>query len=65
MHRKGKKRMLSIKAACRAKANGIGNLVECLGEPHHCQLALRFGHVFFCQHPQRMKIAARTVAKKS
>ncbi|GEM_PF-2135739 len=49
-------------AICRAKA-GVPNYPECLvDDPAHCDYSLGFGGIYFCRHPQRQEIVAKTVA---
>jgi hypothetical protein len=54
-------RKLPDPAICRAKHAGFGDYADCLVEyPYQCAYALHFGQDFFCQHPQRADIIART-----
>jgi hypothetical protein len=48
---------------CRARRSGIGDFVDCLvNRPYDCEHALSFANGFFCLHPQRAEIVARTEA---
>jgi hypothetical protein len=48
-------------SACLARSSDIGELVSCLtANSFLCKHSLSFGNVFFCCHPQRQEIAART-----
>jgi len=50
-------------AICRATAN-VPSYPKCLvNNPAHCDYALGLGSVYFCQHPQKQEIIARTVAE--
>lgn len=54
-------RRLPDAAVCRARAYGDNCLVNCLvSEPDACEHALQFGNAYFCCHPERVKIVART-----
>ena len=47
-------------AVCRARHN-FATMYECLVYlPYGCPHVLTFGYSFFCQHPDRAAIAART-----
>ena len=51
------------RAACRGRHIGVKDIVECLSLPeHHCEFLMSFGHRYYCNHPQRLQIAKRTVA---
>ena len=52
-------------AFCRAMRFGQGDdMVYCMNEDaDNCGYALRFGSGFFCHHPRRGEIVARTKAK--
>jgi len=57
----GPERKLPDPAICRAKRAGFGDYADCLVHlPVECGYALRFGEGYFCQHPQRADIIART-----
>ena len=49
-------------AQCAADATEMNGLARCLGPPGSelCPYALPFGEGFFCTHPQRDQIVART-----
>jgi hypothetical protein len=48
-------------SACLARSSDIGELVSCLtANSFLCKHSLNFGNAFFCCHPQRQEIAART-----
>jgi hypothetical protein len=48
---------------CRARSLGFSDIVFCLKEdPRNCIYSLRFDTSFFCIHPQRLEIVARTKA---
>jgi hypothetical protein len=50
-------------SVCRAEPAGFADYVDCRVEhAFQCRYALRFGHGFFCQHPQRNEMARRTPA---
>ena len=53
-------RQLPDPAVCRAK-HSFENLYDCLVYlPYGCPHVLSFGFSFYCQHPDRAAIAART-----
>jgi len=55
----------TISPACRAKAVSGSDLVDCLSEQmFRCEYRLSFGRSYFCNHPLRMEIIARTEAEK-
>jgi hypothetical protein len=58
---------LLFSETCRAKLVGTSAIVlECLmPPPQDCGCALRFGNAYFCFHPNRWEIAARTLALKN
>lgn len=45
---------------CRGRDMGIDDLVECLVKGPVCAHAISFGRGFFCEHPRRKEIAAKT-----
>ncbi len=53
-------------AFCRAiRLGGEDDLVYCLMEDaYRCAYAVRFGSGFFCRHPNRVEITARTKANR-
>jgi hypothetical protein len=54
-------RKLADAAICRARHAGFGNYVDCLVDlPTECKYALSFGYGYFCKHPERDQIVART-----
>ena len=56
-------RKLPDVAICRAQPAGFGDYVKCLVHfPVECEYALSFGYEYFCLHPQRADIIARTKA---
>ena len=62
-HQPGPKptRKLPDPAVCRARNLGNDDLFDCLiSAPYECQYALHYGDSFFCRHPERKEIAART-----
>lgn len=52
---------------CRAKLIGTSTMVlQCLVRPpQNCGCALRYGNAYFCLHPRRWEIAARTLAREN
>jgi hypothetical protein len=56
--------VLPFSKNCRAKLIRTSTAVlECLvPPPQNCGHALKFGNAYFCFHPNRWKIAARTLA---
>ena len=56
-----KKFRTTISPSCRVKVVNAPDLVDCLTEaPFHCEYRLSFGSSYYCHHPQRLEIAART-----
>jgi hypothetical protein len=54
-------RTLPDAAICRGESIGSTDLVDCLvPSPVECRYALPFGNGYFCQHPDRKGIVART-----
>jgi len=54
-------RKLPDVAICRAQPAGFGDYVKCLVHfPVECEYALSFGYGYFCKHPERDQIVART-----
>jgi hypothetical protein len=57
-------RLLPEATVCRASHSGIGDLIYCLApNPEFCPNILNFGNAWFCCHPQRQDLAARTQAR--
>jgi hypothetical protein len=55
------KRALPDPEICRAKHAGFGDYVDCqVPNPDRCIYALSFGGSYFCLHPERFEIVART-----
>ena len=53
-------------ANCRASSFGGSDIVFCLeDDPHNCSYALSFGSSYFCLHPKRLEIVARTRVAKN
>lgn len=51
-------------AKCRAKLAGFENYTDCLVKfGAVCEHAMSFGHGYFCRHPERDQIIARTKAE--
>ena len=56
-------RTLPDVAICRAGHAGFGDYADCLVDaPSDCPYALSFGFHYFCRHPEREEIIARTKA---
>ena len=50
-------------ADCCGQRIGAVDLVECQAkQPSLCKFAFNFGYSFFCRHPRKLEIAARTTA---
>ncbi len=57
-------RLLPDRAICRAKGIGIASFADCLVDPPViCAYSQSFGFGYFCHHPEREVIIARTEAQ--
>src|SRR6266536_5458159 len=59
-------RTLSDTSICRAKRSGFGDYVDCLADArYNCAHGLACHGDYFCRHPEREKIIARTESAKA
>lgn len=63
LNKRGPEQKPKDTASCRARRSGHAHHADCLVEqPFGCQHVLTFGSAFFCLHPERDSIVARTEA---